>query len=179
MFAIQNMTLITQQRSLLAISHQLEMEAMNIAEAIARTCSQNPEISAQWQAKAFGKGWLNIYLNEQYIAENLFALDIWQPNKSDISIDFPDKSPEPICQYAYARCCALIRLADRENLLASQPKIVSGLEPTEISLLLQNLAIASCIENFLIIDRYKLSRSLAEVFCNFTIIVGFLECLTK
>jgi arginyl-tRNA synthetase len=149
----------------LAISHRLGIESVQIAEAIAQACSQNPEISAQWQTKAFGKGWLNIVLSQKFIFEHLFALEIWLPDTSDIAINSASKSPEPMVQYAYARCCALIRMAQSHPEIIESTSIISGeMEPVEISLLMQQLEIASCIENLLIIDRYKLSRSLAETF---------------
>jgi len=62
----------------LAIANRLDVHPLEIAEAIAQTCSQNPEISSQWQIQALGKGWLNIFLSEQYIYQNLFSLDNWQ-----------------------------------------------------------------------------------------------------
>jgi arginyl-tRNA synthetase len=161
----------------LAISHRLGIETMEIAEAIAKTCSQNPEIATQFQIKAFGKGWLNIFLSEQYLFENLLTLEhlqvdgmhncdgFWQK----CSISTVNNSPEPILQYTYARCCALIRHAQRENLCVSKPEIIPSMEPVEISLLMQNLAIADYLENanILLLNRQKLLRSLAEAFLQF------------
>ena len=172
----------------LAIANRLNLSPFQIAEAIALTCSQNPEITSQWQIQALSKGWLNIFLSEQYIAEILLALEQWQIEgltnyeglwkKSDISIDFTDKSLDPIVQYAYARCCALIRLAQQNNLemhvgaIHELPLHASlRLEPAEIGLLMQNLAIAAYLESENSVSsnksRTKLSRSLADTFLRF------------
>jgi len=178
----------------LAISNKLSVDALHIAEAIVKKCSQNPQIAAQWQIKVFGKGWLNICLSEQYMLSNIKILEdfliegieyfqgFWV--KSHIAMN-DSKLPEPIQQYAYARCCALIRLAYRENLIPYeyQSEIINSpttpnqrfTDPHEISLYMQNLAIVE----FLDLDnkislvpitlkfRSKLSRSLAISFLEF------------
>ena len=160
----------------LSISNQLGISALKIAEEIVKACSQNLELSSQWQIRALGKGWLNILLSEQFISENLFALNDWQPDPIDISINPSINSPDPICQYAYARCCALIRLAhllpdvDLEH--SRTTKVLDFIEPAEISLLMQQFEIASLLENSKNLEkanlnRYKLSRSLAEIFLQF------------
>jgi arginyl-tRNA synthetase len=50
----------------LSLANRLQRNPVQIADAIAQTCSQNPEISAQLQIRAFGKGWLNIVFSEKY-----------------------------------------------------------------------------------------------------------------
>ncbi len=174
----------------LAISQRLSAKAINIAEAIAQACSQNPEISSQWQLQAFGKGWLNIVLSDQYILTNLLALESWQPYGMNYDQGFWHKgnitnhtqASEPVLQYAYARCCALIRLAYREKLLLPSALIDSSIiasaiftEPSEIGLYLQNLAIAEFLDceqqASLVSDhglsRSQLSRALAKSFLDF------------
>lgn len=175
----------------LAISQRLGINSLKIAEAIAQACSQNPEISSQWQLQAFGKGWLNIVLSDRYIFTNLLALESWQPYgmnyergfwQNSSSTDCPTQSPEPILQYAYARCCALRRLAYREKILLPSALIDSSVisnaiftEPSEIGLYMQNLAIADFLDreqsHYLISDhmpsRQQLSRSLAKSFLDF------------
>jgi arginyl-tRNA synthetase len=178
----------------LAISNQLGIDALSIAEAIVKQCSQNHQIASPWQIKVFGKGWLNICLSEQYMLSNIKILEdliiegieyfqgFWV--KSHIAMN-DSKLPEPIKQYAYARCCALIRLAYRENLIPYeyQSEIINSsittnqkfTDPHEISLYMRNLAIVE----FLDLDnkislvpntpkfRSKLSRSLATSFLEF------------
>lgn len=175
----------------LAISQRLNAKAINIAEAITQTCSQNPEISSQWQLHAFGKGWLNVVLSDQYIFTNLLALESWQPYGMNYDQGFWQNNrisnhtmsaPVPVLQYAYARCCALIRLAYRENLLLPSILIDSSIitnaiftESSEISLYLQNLAIAEFLdreqEDSLVSDhalsRSQLSQELAKSFLDF------------
>ena len=153
----------------LTIANRLNKNPLAIAEEI---CLENLKIAWQWQIKALGKGWLNIFLSEQYLAESLSALNIWQPDISDILINSVGESPEATMQYAYARCCALIRLANRSvNFLCTdflRTDIVwDFIEPAEISLLMQQLVIADLLEDHAHLDRYKLSRSLAEVFLQF------------
>ena len=160
----------------LSISNRLGIGALKIAEEIVKACSQNLEISLQWQIRALGKGWLNIFLSEQFISENLFALNDWQLDPIDILISPSINSPDPICQYAYARCCALIRLAhllpdvDLEH--SRTTKVLDFIEPAEISLLMKQFEIALFLENSKNLEkanlnRYKLSRSLAEIFLQF------------
>jgi arginyl-tRNA synthetase len=159
----------------LAIANRLNLNPLEIAKAIAQTCSQNLEISSQWQIKALGKGWLNIFLSEQYIYQNLFSLDNWQPfeiNNNNIAILPDQKLPkiELLSQYAYARCWALIRLANRENLFAEYHlQNLKFIEPIEINLIMQLFDISANLENrnYSILNQYKLSRSLAEAFLEF------------
>jgi arginyl-tRNA synthetase len=169
----------------LSLANRLQQNPVQIADAIAQTCSQNPEITAQSQIRAFGKGWLNIVFSEKYIAEILFFLEhlriegitncngFWQ--KYEIVLIPIGNSTE---QYVYARCCALIRLAIHEYVGAIHElplhihELPIHLEPVEISLLMRNLAITDYLENENILPlnrhkRQKLSRSLAEAFLHF------------
>jgi arginyl-tRNA synthetase len=170
----------------LSLANRLQRNPVQIADAIAQTCSQNPEITAQSQIRAFGKGWLNIVFSEKYIAEILFFLEhlriegitncngFWQ--KCEIVLIPIGNSTE---QYVYARCCALMRLAQQLNVGAIHElplhliaDLEIDLETVEISLLMRNLAIADYLENENILPlnrqkRQKLSRSLAEAFLNF------------
>lgn len=177
----------------LAISHRLGIAASQIAEKIIENCSQHSEIFAQWQIKSSVKGLLNIYLNEKYLDDSLHALMSWRLDEGafEISGDHPTlwqkheiyrsstkQPPDQMQQYAHARCCALIRLIDKtyiEDVLHHQTIGKKELmEPAEISLLLQNLAIADYLENENILpatrqinNRQKLSRSLAGAFLDF------------
>ncbi|WP_103667816.1 DALR anticodon-binding domain-containing protein [Pseudanabaena sp. BC1403] len=166
----------------LSIANRLQRNPIQIADAIAQTCAQNPEISAQSQIRAFGKGWLNIVFSEQYIAEILLFLEnlriegitncdgFWQ--KCEIVLIPIGDSTE---QYVYTRCCALMRLAQQLNVGAIHElplHLIADLEPVEISLLMRSLAIADYLadENDSPLNRQKkqkLSRSLAEAFLHF------------
>jgi arginyl-tRNA synthetase len=160
----------------LTIANRLKLNPLEIANAIAQNCSQNPEISSQCQIQSFGKGWLNIFLNEKYITESLFSLEDWQIEgitncdgfwqKCNISINPANNPPETIVQYAYARCCALIRLAHQNNVVAIDA-LPLHLEPAEVSLLIQNFAIADILMGDEHLARTKLLRSLAEIFLCF------------
>ncbi len=180
----------------LAIAHRVGIEAIQIAEKIvekvteeiAENSSGNPQIFAEWKINSSDKGLLNIYLSERYLGDSLHTLMNWQLDKEsfeissdrhplwqkrNISINPSQQDPEPMQQYVHARCCALIRLLDRtakENSQQSKNiKRIEPIEPEEVSLLLQNLAIADYLENenTLPLNRRKLSRSLAEAFLQF------------
>ncbi len=153
----------------LAIANRLDVHPLEIAEAIAQTCSQNPEISSQWQIQALGKGWLNIFLSEQYIYQNLFSLDNWQSLRinNNTAVISDQKLPQYylLSQYAYARCWALIRLANRENLFAEYDlQNLKFIEPVEISLIMQIFNISANLE---LENKSNLSRSLAQAFLPF------------
>jgi arginyl-tRNA synthetase len=163
----------------LAIANRLQRNPAQIADAIAQACSQNLEISSQWKMQALGKGWLNISLSEKYLSESLFSLDDWQIEgitncygfwqKCEITLIPVDNSTE---QYAYARCCALMRLAKvLNNAWVIHELPLHYLEPIEISLLMQNFAIAAYLESEHLLNSHKsrirLSRSLAEAFLQF------------
>jgi arginyl-tRNA synthetase len=167
----------------LAIANRVGIEASQIAERITRNCSQL-EAFTQWQIKSSPKGLLNIYLSEKYLGDSLHTLMSWLLDeeafeisgyhcpfwqKRDVSINHAEQSPEPMQQYAHARCCALIRLMEENSRYTETISKIEPIEPEEVSLLLRNLAIADYLENenILPLNRQKLSRSLAEAFLQF------------
>jgi arginyl-tRNA synthetase len=181
----------------LAIAHRVGIEASQIAEkiaekvtvAIAENRSQHSQIFAEWQIKAWDKGSLNIYLSERYLGDSLHTLMSWRLDeevfeisgehrplwqKREIYRNSAQQSPEPMQQYAHARCCALIRLMEKNSRYTENIRKIEPIEPEEVSLLLRNLAIADYLENGNILpatrqinNRQKLSRSLAEAFLQF------------
>jgi len=172
----------------LAISNRLGIAALQIAKKVIENCSQL-EIFAQWQIKSSVKGLLNIHLSNRYLDESLHTLMSWRLDEEDfeisvqhsplwqkreISINPAYQTPEPMQQYAYARCCALIRLIEENSLLTATINKIESIEPEEVSLLLRNLAIADYLENENILpttrqinNRQKLWRSLAQAFLEF------------
>ncbi|PZV19048.1 MAG: hypothetical protein DCF20_03145 [Pseudanabaena sp.] len=179
----------------LGIYHRVGIEANQIAErvseAITETCLSNSQIFAEWAIKPSNQGLLNIHLKDLYLSKSIHTLMSWRLDeaffeessdqfqfwqKRDISINPSQHSPEPMQQYAYARCCALIRLIDRtdgENSLHIKTiREIESMKTEEVSLLLRNLAIADYLENENLLlsnspKRQKLSRSLAEAFLQF------------
>ncbi|CAN1210972.1 hypothetical protein TUMEXPCC7403_12285 [Tumidithrix helvetica PCC 7403] len=104
---------------------------------------------SQFTAKVSEKGWLNFELSDRFLIDCLAALYDWQPD-SHINTNY--EAPWEV-QYAYTRCCALLRLAEREGLLRDrqipfrwqpfEPKQKFLFqEPVEIQLVMAQLAIA-------------------------------------
>ncbi len=138
-----------------------------IAEAIAQHCSQDQDFANKFAISAIGKGWLNISMTPSYRLKTLVSLDYWNPEQQNISdsVDLDDST------YVYARCHALLRLAD-QACLSPQNLCLNTLdnEPAAIALLLQNLAIADYLQNPNIQTlqlTHKLRRSLVTTFLDF------------
>ncbi|OIP69683.1 MAG: hypothetical protein AUK48_14310 [Oscillatoriales cyanobacterium CG2_30_44_21] len=155
----------------LTLAGHLKLDTLLIAEAIASYQGAAKPSATQWQIQAVGKGWLNISLRDQYLANAL--LDLWQSLDSSKMSPKIAKVPEPRLQYVYARCCALLRLAtnyqDLREDQACLPQFRDCLQP-EIILLLRNLAIADYLENKASARRDLgkiLLRSLATDFLSF------------
>ena len=133
----------------LTLAGSLKLDALQIAEAIALTCSQRTEVSSQWQIQALGKGWLNIFLQHEYLAKALRDLSLLPISEVNAGAE----RPEPRLQYVYARCCALLRLAidyqDFSNDKGCMPQFKDCLEPVELILVLRNLAIADYLADYL------------------------------
>jgi arginyl-tRNA synthetase len=134
-------------------------------------------------------GWLNFYLDAKLIADWLGRSLFWSQTNiiddqqsSNREIYTLDKTPPQLfpAQYIHARCCSLLRLAARENLITlvanleqiQQPQSISWLDPkhnlwlTEIAehnLLEQLLLISdSWLENTNICRWSKLALSLSQ-----------------
>lgn len=153
----------------LTLAGYLKLDVLPIAKVIAEP--NYDSAVTQWQIQAVGKGWLNISLQDQYLASAL--LNLSRPQDAVLLSPQDAKIPESRLQYVYARCCALLRLAanyqDFNKNKACMPKFNNCLEP-EIILLLRNLVIADYLENKASArrDRGKiLLRSLATDFLSF------------
>lgn len=177
----------------LAIKHRIDrgegFQPSQIAQAIANWIAQDSEIANRYQIQAVGQGWLNILLSDEYLGLSLQALEIlqiqnivsvegcWQRVKTMTEVENTNSRSELISQYVYARCCSLIRLAQREHKFSANntPDWKTSLEIVEISLLLHNFAIAdhlsrelSCLGTKNISKvRSGLARSLTELFLDF------------
>jgi hypothetical protein len=134
-------------------------------------------------------GWINFYLDAKLIADWLGRSLFWSQiniiddqQSSNRAIYTLDKAPPQLfpVQYIHARCCSLLRLAARENLITlaanleqiKQPQSISWLDPehnlwlTEIAEhnLLQQLLLVSdsWLENTNICRWSKLALSLSH-----------------
>jgi arginyl-tRNA synthetase len=143
---------------------------LQIAKAIANFCQQSQQ-SSQYLISVpdQSRGWLNIDLQPAYLAKILLDLDrqklthleqqegFWA--RAQLTTSLPsahtadvDDSQFSQIQYAYARCCGLMRLAyshiDSPLALAmvSPPQILWS-DRYEINLLLHNLAIVDHLQS--------------------------------
>ncbi|MDX2256904.1 MAG: DALR anticodon-binding domain-containing protein [Pseudanabaenaceae cyanobacterium bins.39] len=168
----------------LSASNLTTFSPPQIAILIADVCQQQ---SAQFiiYAPSQGKGWLNIELQPQYLASTLLEMDRWQiPNlvnhdgfwlrdQPECNANSPSHSgfssqPNAQIQYAYARCCGLLRLAyNHVGSPLTFAKITSDQigwsDRYEINLLLHNLAIVDYLHtaNYTHSHHHKITQKLS------------------
>ncbi|MBW4535144.1 MAG: hypothetical protein KME09_14510 [Pleurocapsa minor HA4230-MV1] len=113
-------------------------------------------------------GWINFYLDAKLIAEWLGRSLFWsqsniidEQQSTSRAIYTIDKTPPQLfpVQYIHARCCSLLRLAARENLITlvtnleqiKQPQSISWLDP-EHNLWLREVAEHNLLQQLLIVS---------------------------
>jgi arginyl-tRNA synthetase len=175
-----------------SLSHQLGRSPLVVAQMLAKPIREL--VSDRFQVEVVGDGWLNFDLLDSFMAESLSNLcqilgrqSLSLPgavNRANITSPgaTTNFSGYSYVQYAYARCCALLRLAQQQELVGDlqsfnwqllHPKGSLYLHaPTERRLALCLLAIADEILPEL--DRQisvklskKLSKNLASNFLDF------------
>ncbi|MEE3719373.1 DALR anticodon-binding domain-containing protein [Tumidithrix elongata RA019] len=132
---------------------------------------------SQFTTQVSEKGWLNFELSDRFLIDCLAALYDWQPDSINRNYEAPWE-----VQYAYTRCCALLRLAEREGLLCDRqipfrwqpfepkPKFLFQ-EPAEIQLVMAQLAIADRLTDesqaISVSMTLKLCEAIAKSFLSF------------
>jgi arginyl-tRNA synthetase len=108
-------------------------------------------------------GWINFYLDAKLIAEWLERSLFWSQSNviTDRTIYPLDQTPPQLfpMQYIHARCCSLLRLAARENLITftanleqiKQPQSICWLDP-EHNLWLTEVAEHNLLQQLLIVS---------------------------